>query len=446
MLIDDKDLFVLANESSRKYFREILQAYYNQNYRAAVVMLYAFVMYDLLQKLKIMAQEGDEKAENKLSEIRELIKNDDKYSNVEKEICLFFKKRCSLYFRNFDTDIELLKSYRDKCAHLNLNDDVLFEPKDYQARMLICSMFDNVLSAKAPFIRDLFEFVKDEIERYDNTFLFSISVDGIDQKIVQDLSIRFFRRLTADSIKRSYSTFIKLLFNSNNCKFIKGLYVFTYSMTDFLVSENTKIILDDTIKQKINAIEVDELNRVESRKDALISLVYNFPQLLDLIEQDSELFNYLVENIVKKPKYFHKYGDFFARNRITAFAFFKENVRSDWLYYIEQIYDVVYLCEDFDLGDYVKIMVDNIPTFNGFDSADNFTKFFISKLQDLTESSIVDVLNVYFNNKQCLGRRSHADDIQLIKDYCSKSNIIVAQFNPVQSSECNDELLQDYSL
>lgn len=91
-------------------------------------------------------------------------------------------------------------------------------------------------------------------------------------------------------------------------------------------------------------------------------------------------------------------------------------------------------------------MVENIHTFNGFDSADNFTKFFISKLQDLTESSIVDVLNVYFNNKQCLGRRSHADDIQLIKDYCSKSNIIVAQFNPVQSFECNDELLQDYSL
>lgn len=99
MLIDEKDLFVLANESSRKYFRGILQAYYNQNYRAAVVMLYAFVMYDLLQKLKIMAQEGDLEARNKLKDIQGLIEDDKKYSIVEDTIRSFFlKERCSLYF------------------------------------------------------------------------------------------------------------------------------------------------------------------------------------------------------------------------------------------------------------------------------------------------------------------------------------------------------------
>ncbi|MBQ8977308.1 MAG: hypothetical protein IJ078_07905 [Succinivibrionaceae bacterium] len=437
MLIDEKDLFVLANESSRKYFRGILQAYYNQNYRAAVVMLYAFVMYDLLQKLKIMAQEGDLEARNKLKDIQGLIEDDKKYSIVEDTIRSFFKERCSLYFRNFDADIDLLKTYRNKCAHLNLNDDILFEPKDYHVRMLICSMFDHILSAKAPFIRDLFEFVKDEIERYENTFLCSISVDGLDKKVVDELTENYYSRLTLDSIKRSYCTFIKLLFISKEARFIKGLYIFTYSMTDFLINKNIEILFDTEIKQKINQIQVEELNHVELRKDALVSLVYNFPQLLDLIEQQSDLFDFLVANIVKKPKYFHMYNYFFARSEISPFAYFKNNVCLQNPYYIDHVYKVVNTCQDFDLAEFVRIMVTKIPNYDGFDSADRFAKFFIDKLPSLDLSAIQDVLNAYYVNRQCLKRKAHKVDIEQIKTFCDQQGFEISQFEMTQASDCD---------
>ena len=39
MLFDEKDLNVFENEEARDYFKEILQSYYGQNYRAAVVTL-----------------------------------------------------------------------------------------------------------------------------------------------------------------------------------------------------------------------------------------------------------------------------------------------------------------------------------------------------------------------------------------------------------------------
>ena len=40
MLFDEKDLSVFDNPDSRSYFKEILQSYYSQNYRATIVLLY----------------------------------------------------------------------------------------------------------------------------------------------------------------------------------------------------------------------------------------------------------------------------------------------------------------------------------------------------------------------------------------------------------------------
>ena len=101
-----------------------------------------------------MANEGDSKAQSKLSEINNLIKNDERYSKIENEIIQFFKDNCNLYFGKFIEDIEYLKDCRNKCVHLKVNDNTLYVPNDYHARMLICPMYDNVFLVKAPFIMD----------------------------------------------------------------------------------------------------------------------------------------------------------------------------------------------------------------------------------------------------------------------------------------------------
>ena len=57
MLFDERDLKVFDNPNSRQYFEEILQCYYSKNYRATIVLLYSFVIYDLFMKLQTMASE-----------------------------------------------------------------------------------------------------------------------------------------------------------------------------------------------------------------------------------------------------------------------------------------------------------------------------------------------------------------------------------------------------
>lgn len=155
MLFDEKDLSVFDNPDSRSYFKEILQSYYSQNYRATIVLLYSFVIYDLFMKLQTMANEGDSKANKKLTDINAMIADDEKYSKVENEIIQFFKDNCPLYFNRFIEDIDYLKICRNKCAHLKVDDNTLYIPSDYHARMLICSMYDHILSVKAPFIMDI---------------------------------------------------------------------------------------------------------------------------------------------------------------------------------------------------------------------------------------------------------------------------------------------------
>ena len=245
MLFDERDLRVFDNADSRAYFEEILQSYYSKNYRASVVLLYSFAIYDLYNKLQTMASEGNSKATKKLSEINKMIQDDEKYSKVENEIIQFFKKNC-----------------RNKCAHLKVNDNSLFIPSDYHARMLICSMYDNILSVKAPFIMDLFSFVEKDVEVYSQTISL-IPDNSIDESIITNIKNKYLERMTYDSLKTSYKTFLKLLFvtEDEHCEENEtGLYMFAYAITDYLIRKgHSNIFNDDGVLNVFSRIQIDKL-------------------------------------------------------------------------------------------------------------------------------------------------------------------------------------------
>lgn len=110
MLFDEKELNIFDSNDARQYFQEILQSYYGKNYRATVVLLYSFTVYDLFSKLQTMSNEGDKTAKKAVNDIRQMIADDEKYSTVENTIINFFKDNCKLYFRRFIEDIEYLKN------------------------------------------------------------------------------------------------------------------------------------------------------------------------------------------------------------------------------------------------------------------------------------------------------------------------------------------------
>ena len=421
MLFDEKELNILDNNESRTYFKEILQSYYSQNYRATIVLLYSFVIYDLFIKLQTMASEGDRKANNKLNEINTMIADDEKYSMVENAIIEFYKENCPLYFNRFVEDIEYLKNCRNKCAHLKVNDNSLYVPSDYHARMLICSMFDNILSVKAPFIMDLFSFAQSDVEYYSSQLSYIPSV-GLDESFNNAIKDKYLKRMTYDSIKKSYKTFVKLLFVSDSeaCeKNIYGLYAFTYALTDYLLKNGyTQIFNEPDIQSVFDKIDIDVLKASDIRRNALISLMVHFPIVMDFVRANyTSIFEYISNSVLLTPHGLEMYRIFNPRSGKTMYAFFLENSQLKQPCYTGTLDRTLSECHDFDLAQFMKEIVSEIPTFNAFHDADVFMSCFMDHLEEMSVNDIEEVLKIYKRNSQCTNRGRHTSDMNVINKY-----------------------------
>ena len=426
MLFDDRDLRVFDNADSRNYFKEILQSYYSQNYRATVVLLYSFVIYDLFIKLQNMANEGEEKAFKKLGEINNMISDDEKYSKVENSVIQFFKDNCALYFDNFIADIDYLRDCRNKCAHLKVNDNSLYVPSDYHARMLICSMYDHILSVKAPFITDLFSIAKTDVEGYSCSVL-RISHNDLDESVKKTIVGKYLKRMTYDSFKKSYKTFIRLLFvtDSEDCKKNTcGLYAFAFSMTDYAVKNGLSCLFKDgSILATFSRINVDALADNTSRTNALISIITTFPVVMDIIRDNEDVFNYISRKALEKPWGLKDYRAFYPRDQRTVYTYFKEHKSLQDPNRSEILYGIMKDCNDFDLAEYSLLMLDSIPSFNGFSDADAYMGFLKEHLSELGISDVKEIMKHYSQNSQCTNRSRHAEEFLVLQEYIKeKSN------------------------
>lgn len=420
MLFDEKDLNIFDSIESRTYFTEIIQSYYSQNYRATIVMLYSFLIYDLFIKLQTMANEGDRKATQELGKINTMIVDDEKYSTVENEVINFYKVNSPLYFNKFVEDVEYLKNCRNKCAHLKVNDNSLYVPSDYHARMLICSMYDNIFSVKAPFIMDLFSIAQSDVENYSSSIAY-ISWEGLDEATTKAIKNKYLKRMTYDSIKKSYKTFIRLHFVSDNedCeKNAYGLYAFTYALTDYIIKEGyTQIYKDETILDMFSRIEITIIKNSSPRRNSLISIMMQFPIVMDLIRKNDALFDYISNVVLSEPSRITTYRLFYPRNEKSIYKFFIENSSLHNPVYTDALYKSLKDCDEFNVDKFMELMVNAIPFYNGFYDADMFMNSFKSHIQEMSISSVERIIAIYRRNPQCTNRARHSTDILEVNRY-----------------------------
>lgn len=433
MFFDERDLRVFDNADSRGYFEEILQSYYSKNYRASVVLLYSFVIYDLYNKLQTMASEGDPKAIIKLSEINRMIQDDEKYSKVENEIIQFFKDNCALYFDRFTEDIDYLKNCRNKCAHLKVNDNSLYVPSDYHVRMLICSMYDNILSVKAPFIMDLFQFAKNVVEDYSRTLSSILNniiekpfITEIKNEYATEIKNKYLERMTEESLIKSYKTFIRLLLVTENEDVEKnatGLYMFAYAITDHLIRKgHSNIFNDDSVLNIFSRIQIDKLKASDLKRHALVGLITAFPAVMNMLRSFEELFSYISECVLLKPHGLRYYRAFYPREKQTMYEYFKEHKELHSPKSIRTLYDALKSDNDNDfvLAEFTELMARSIPTFIGFYHADCFMPFFIENIALFGLEQIKNIRNIYQSNTQCTWRTNYPYEDSKVQEYIDK--------------------------
>lgn len=416
-MFDERDFSVFDNEESKQYFKEILSLYYSQNYRAAIVMLYSFVVYDLFAKLKTMAEEGNKNAEQEIKSIENMMQDDEKYSKVEKKVLNYFNLNYSLYFNNYEDDIDYLTKCRNKCAHLKINEDQLFEPTDYQTRMLICSMYDHVLSIKAPFIMDLFRLVEDKVEEFSETpsYLQDSSKDELQNRIVNT----YLTRMTSDSIERSLKSFLKLLFITDKPETKKnrfGLYVFTRAIIFYIIDSSRVSIFDtNTIEKIFKEIEVDRLKKDNGLLRILKSLIDEFSIVFDKIRLNDKVYEYLENEIETNPAFLDLYYKFYPTRKNSLFEYFLSHEKLQSPEEVSEIYEKLKNENNFDINIYTKTMMEKIPEFDGYRPADICMGFVKKHVGELSES-IEELERIYLSKEQCTSRNKDPQDRAFFKE------------------------------
>ena len=396
-----------------------------KNYRAAITLLYSFVIYDLLKKLEQMSNESSPKAVDALRDIKKLMSDDAKYSLVERKITDFFLENCQLYFDNFQDDIEYLKKLRNRCAHLKIEGEGLFSPHDYHVRMLISSMYDNILSVKAPFITDIFSIAKDDIESISEK-LIRTSATAIKNDIKSSITNNYLIRLTDDSLEKSYCTILKLLFttiNDDTEKYVNGLFAFAFTMTDFILKKgHSELFSRDKVKNQICKINTEELKNCPNRITALAQISIYSPKFIEAIEFNNiELYNFLEQQIIQNPDGFQHFDLFYPHQKdSSSYEYFTIHQSLHSPLNIKEIYSVVKGNSDFNLFEFLKIMVYAIPCYAGFDSADAYMSFLLAYKEQITKEELKELIKVYNCNDQCTRRNRHHSDIEKINAYLNE--------------------------
>lgn len=284
--------------------------------------------------------------------------------------------------------------------------------------MLICSMYDNILSVKAPFILDLFSFAETDVESYANSVFYYPGIE-IEENIKNNIKKKHLSRMTYNSLCKSYKTFVKLTFISNDIDCVNnmsGLYVFIIAMTEYIIEKgHSEIFKEENILEIFSRIHIDNLTDDNTKFSMLVDIITKFAVIMGIIKMDNELFTFIADKVLDDPRELSKYKYFYPTGEKTLTQWFKDKSSLQKPTYIDELFETLKDEEDFDINEFIIIMINAVPSYNGFGSADSFMTFFKSHYREFSDEAIDKVMDEYSKNDQCTNRLRHDYDIKEVE-------------------------------
>ena len=133
------------------------------------------------------------------------------------------------------------------------------------------------------------------------------------------------------------------------------------------------------------------------------------------LQDGSEICERITGGTLLKPS--NRYRVFNPRSEKTIYTFFLENKQLKQPCYTGTLYRTLNACHDFDIDQFMKEIVSEIPTFNAFHDADVFMSFFMDHLEEMSIDAIEEVLKIYKRNPQCTNRGRHTSDMKVVDKY-----------------------------
>lgn len=250
----------IFDKNSKKYFKEVLSSYNNENYRSAIVMLYSVVIYDILSKLKELDEIYNQKwARGILEAVNTKRELNPTNSDWEKELIASIGKQNDFLSYSIIEEIEHLKQIRNQCAHpaLDLNDE-LFTPTRYTADDLISRMLNEILTIPAMFTGKITDYMTEQIVKMVGEARFEWEQKEDLSRIFQ----KYFLRMNKKVFIKVFKDMWKLTFFTENDDCNKNRFS-NLVFLEIMLNERHALLIEEMQKER------NYFNNVSNKKEII---------------------------------------------------------------------------------------------------------------------------------------------------------------------------------
>lgn len=278
----------ICHPNTKTHFEEVLESYWNGNYRAALVVLWVVLLFDLLNKLEHLRDGyNDDTAGSILDDVTKFQKDHPNSPKWEEKLITSIHQRAHYWTSADKTRIEKIRDLRNLAAHPTFEDGtMLYQPNAEAVRAAIVDALDIVLCKPTLLHRGVFDDLTDELERLRGQF-------ADNSRLRRFLENKYFEKLTPHAESKVFRALWKFVFRSTGTRESQNRAINAKALR-FLYQRNPR--------KRIEQIRSDKefFDDVEATGDPveyLTLFVLDAPEVFDLLTAGKEsVRNYLDGN------------------------------------------------------------------------------------------------------------------------------------------------------
>lgn len=261
----------IASTNTKKYLKEVISSFNNDNLRSAVVMLYTVFMTDLCEKLNELSNDyNDSVARDILNEIKQKKTSD---ASRETDIVNKIKERKP---ELFDVTVEAtysnLKNWRNICAHPTLQEDAA-EPLPSPNKELVSGMIRSCIETlfiQSPFLGNkIFGPLLTDVARFTKML-------PSDQAFDEYVSQKYINRFDPVTVDYMLKNLFKIVFCDDSQEAQINRHINT-KLFFLMINKNRTSALNTIVDTaNFNAIKLEDMSIILN----YMYFISNFPSLM----------------------------------------------------------------------------------------------------------------------------------------------------------------------
>lgn len=393
---------------TKEYFQEVINSYYNSNYRSSVVMLYSVVICDLIYKVRDLRDlYNDPVATSIINEIEQLQQNNPRSSEWESRLVELVQERTSLLDAVEKQHIDNLKLHRHLSAHPVMNDNyILFKPNKETVRAHIRNTLESVLIKPPLLSRRITSELLTELSRIGTVML-------DDHQLSRFLENKYLRHFTPEVEQRIFRDLWKIVFKIENadCDINREI---NFRALKVMLNRNQRNLESIIDQEKDYYSDIS----IGTPSEYLIKLLGEFPLIYRNLNDSCKA---IIESTVNPNLDFYIPSFFISANLGSHIEAVSEKLRADQYcdVAIESFNKLLELSRDEGLQNSVfNLMIHTFKKSWNFDRADfRYNQLIKPHLPEYNSGNFLNLLEAINSNNQIYWRNSIVIQNREIKQY-----------------------------